>query len=502
MSADISIAPAASLRLPETIEEPGILVGWSMEPEHTRRAIGFNFGDPEKSPSTGYVDPIQLAHEGHLITIAPTGTGKGIGCIVPALLRHDGPIIVIDPKGENVAITARRRRELGQQVVVLDPMGITDFDSGALNPLDIIDIESPTAGDDASAIVAGLWAGAIDSRDRFWVSRAQHFVAGLILYLLSDCPPSQRNLASIRDLTGETISNPESMIERLRSSTYPEVRRIVSTVLIPARETVGGIMAFAQELTDFLRGPLIQKAIGKSSFSLDDITRGDPLSVYLVLPPHMLESHGRLLRLWVSTLITAITRRRTQPPRPTLFLLDEAAQLGTLSQLRQALTLLRGYGLQTWSFWQDVSQIRELYPRDWTTMVNNCRVLQCFGALNMNAAEDMAQLTGIGSGERVLDLAEHEMVLQLAGDEAVIARRPNYLTDPLFAGAYDPNPYYQPSREIMPPPHPFGRYYQRPKKGGAAERRHGGTPLGANLGLPDDLLLNRLRELWPDEKRS
>ena len=45
----------------------------------------------------------------------------------------------------------------------------------------------------------------------------------------------------------------------------------------------------------------------------------------------------------------------------------EAAQLGTLGALRQAVTLLRGYGLQVWSFWQDLSQVRNLYPQDWQT---------------------------------------------------------------------------------------------------------------------------------------
>ena len=48
----------------------------------------------------------------------------------------------------------------------------------------------------------------------------------------------------------------------------------------------------------------------------------------------------------------------------TLMLLDEAAQLGTLPQLRQAITLLRGYGVRVWSFWQDLSQLINLYPND------------------------------------------------------------------------------------------------------------------------------------------
>src|SRR5690606_3287827 len=146
-----------------------------------------------------------------------------------------------------------------------------------------------------------------------------------------------------------------------------------------ASETIGGIVAYAQEMLGFLRGDRVQASIGRTSFDLDDVTTGAPLSIYLVLPPHMLESHGRLLRLWIGTLLSCMTRRRGRPQQPTLLILDEAAQRGELPQLRQAITLLRGYGVQTWSFWQDVSQLQLLYPRDWQTMVNNCSVLQCFG---------------------------------------------------------------------------------------------------------------------------
>ncbi len=495
---------AQMLRQPEKLEDNGLLVGWSLENRHPSRPIGFTYGDPAKTPATGYVDPILLAREGHLVTIAPTGAGKGVGCIVPALLHHDGPVIVIDPKGENAAVTARRRREMGHEVIVLDPMGITDFASGALNPLDAVDIASPTAVDDAAAIALTLWGQRGDSRDDFWISRAHHLVTGLILHLLVDeADPARRNLGGVRNLIAAFTTDSEKALERLGKSAHPEVRLITSTVLTPAKETMGGILAFAQDMVDFLRGPLVQEATSRTSFPLEGVIRGDPLSIFLVIPPHMLESHSRLLRLWISTLLSAITRRRTQPERSTLFLLDEAAQLGTLPQLRQAITLLRGYGLQTWSFWQDVSQLELLYPHDWETMVNNCRVLQCFGALNMNAAADMANLTGFGYPEKVLDLKPDEMILQLAGDEAVVARLPNYLTDMPFVGQFDANPYYEAGRDVMPKAVKPIRFYERAKGGftgpGQAASLKSDTPAPAQSASGEaaaDPLLESLLDKW------
>ena len=132
----------------------------------------------------------------------------------------------------------------------------------------------------------------------------------------------------------------------------------------------------------------------RSSFPLKDVVQGEPLSIFLVIPPEKQESHRALLRLWVATLLTALTRRRSMPKQRTLLILDETAQLGTLPILRQAVTLLRGYGAQIWTFWQDLSQIKLLYPQDWPAIVNNAAVLQAFGFANFAMAKEWGEVLG------------------------------------------------------------------------------------------------------------
>ena len=64
--------------------------------------------------------------------------GKGIGAVIPNLLHYPGSVVVTDPKGENHAVTARRRRELGSCVYALDPFGVV-HGTAAFNPLDLVD---------------------------------------------------------------------------------------------------------------------------------------------------------------------------------------------------------------------------------------------------------------------------------------------------------------------------------------------------------------------------
>lgn len=477
-----------ALDLPEDIAGEGLLVGWSLEQEHRRNPIGFSFGG-EVQVASAFIDPILMEREGHLMTIAPTGAGKGTACIVPALLRYPGPVIAIDPKGENAAITARRRRELGHQVAVIDPMGITGMTTAALNPLDIIDPASPTLVDDAMSLIAAMSSSDLgeDTNDgRYWQERGSTILLGVLLHVLCDLPPARRNLLTVRELVNQAVGELSlyasaaekgpltslngTVLAALEASRSNEARNIGRMLRIGALSTLGGILSFSQSIIDIVRSGAIAPAVRETTFDLGAVVRGDPLSIYVVMPPHMLDSHGRLLRLWVHTLITLISSRNGAPASSTLFILDEAAQLGTFDALRRAITLMRGYGLQTWSFWQDPSQLRRLYPNDWQTMINNCRSVQCFGANTMLAARAMAEIVGYEPAEQLLALEDNEMLLQLSGDMPVLARLPNYRSDPAFAGLYDANPFHDRARPVQRPPvRPVTRVFSRQDAGQPAE---------------------------------
>src|SRR5258708_5668003 len=111
--------------------------------------------------------------EGHLITFAPTGAGKGVSCIIPALLAWDGPAIVIDPKGEAYGVTAARRRAFGHEVHVFAPFDVTGApDKASLNPLDLISTGNAPA-DDAAVIARLVTQGFHFARDPYWDERAE-----------------------------------------------------------------------------------------------------------------------------------------------------------------------------------------------------------------------------------------------------------------------------------------------------------------------------------------
>lgn len=430
-------------KLPAKLSPDGLLIGYSLEADKHRPVMGFQFGEAieDEDRDDDMLEPVLHTGDGHLITLARTGAGKGVGCIIPALLRYRGPAIVIDPKGENYQVTARRRRELGQKVLLLDPFGVTGEETGSLNPLDLIDPRSPEAIDSAAQL-AELIVTKQHTQDPFWDSRAYSLITTMLLFVASARPPVLRNLQEMHYLLNQTSEDMDFTFKEILKSPLSVVRQGGAIKSTAEAKVWASILSTAQSHTDFLRSAGAQATLGRSTIDLQAITRGDPISIYVVVPPEKLESHGKLLRLWIGVLMAAITQRSRRPELPTLFILDEAAQLGPLKQLRQAITLLRGYGLRTWSFWQDLSQLQMLYPHDWKTMINNCEVLQAFGFANARVARDGAELTGYEDWRVLQDLEFPEMVLAIAGDKPVIARKPNYLEDPAFANQFDDNLFY------------------------------------------------------------
>jgi type IV secretion system protein VirD4 len=165
-----------------------------------------------------------------------------------------------------------------------------------------------------------------------------------------------------------------------------------------------------------------------SLISVKDIITGTPVTVYITVPPAKLNSHRAVLRLWIGSLLMALMRRTPGLyPNATLIMVDETAQLGMLPELETAITLMRGYGLQVWTFWQDLDQIRAAYPRSWRTIINNSNAFQCFGIKNAQSAAEIEALLGVT--DDLTKIGPAYQALKLGANPPVIAGLP----DPIFA---------------------------------------------------------------------
>ena len=98
---------------------------------------------------------LRYAGPAHLLTMAPTRSGKGVGTIIPNLLTLDRSVICIDPKGENTRIAGRARGLFGK-VHILDPFGVTGRVSASFNPLASLDPASLDVAEEAAILADAL----------------------------------------------------------------------------------------------------------------------------------------------------------------------------------------------------------------------------------------------------------------------------------------------------------------------------------------------------------
>jgi type IV secretion system protein VirD4 len=419
--------------------------------------------------------------DGHVLTVAPTRSGKGIGGIIPNLLCDPTSMLVTDPKGENFAVTARARRAMGHTVIAIDPFNEVGG-TGAFNPFDLLDEASPDLNDDAwmLAEMLAMQADARSAEQTFWHEEARALLAGLILHVATAAPAELRTLTYVRDLLTLPPDRFADLLGVMSESGAADglVARAAARLLQKADKERSGVISTAQSHTHFLDSARMSAVLAESTLSFAHLKTA-PTTIYLVLPPNRLDTYARWMRLMVACALLGVTRVANPRARVVRFVLDEFAHLGKLTPIQQAVGLVGAYEVRLWLIVQDLAQLKGTYPEQWNTFVANAHVLQAWGANDWDTADWLSRLTGdatigvesenrsagVSHGRQwqrqqsaALSVAEKARRLLLpdevrrlprdrelvfvAGERPVLAERISYLTDPEFAGLADPNPLY------------------------------------------------------------
>ena len=359
------------------------------------------------------------------------------------LLSYRGPVVVFDPKGENYLVTARRRREMGQKVIRLDPFGVIDEHSDSLNPLDVFDLDRADLESDAQSLAELVARGITGLKEPFWDLHGSGLHSALIAHAASLKKPDERNLCSVIDklMSDDVVHSLAVMLDTAGKNMNRMAYREIAAFLQMPDITRGGVLATALSYIKAFTSPTVARVFDKSSFPLKDVVEGKPLSIYLIIPPDRLHSHRAILKLWVGTLLKAVLSRRHRPQLRTLFLLDECAQLETFPLLETMITLCGGYGTWVWTFWQDLDQLQKCYPISWKTILNNCGTVQTFGFYNRDMAAQWSQYLDTGT-HQLRSLKPEEQMLAIHSQGEHRCRRLNYLQDEMFSGRFDANRFY------------------------------------------------------------
>tara|TARA_R110000751_G_scaffold80790_1_gene162881 strand:- start:10587 stop:12257 length:1671 start_codon:yes stop_codon:yes gene_type:complete len=429
-----------------------------------------------RNPHTGRL----LRYDGpaHLITLAPTRAGKGVGTVIPNLLAAKRSVLVIDPKGENARIAGEARRRFGT-VHVLDPFEVSGHPSSAYNPLDRLTPDSLDLGEDAASLTEALVMDPPGQvTEAHWNEEAKAILGGLVMFCVCHEDRERRSLATVREYLTLPPEKLRALLELMQDSDEAGglIARAANRFLGKADREAASVLSNAQRHTHFLDSPRIAKCLARSDFAFSDL-RQRITSVFLVLPPNRMDAYSRWLRLLVSQALQDIARDAERPQSasegqserlkaPALFLLDEFAALGRLEAVERAMGLMAGYGLQLWPILQDMSQLKDLYGERAGTFIANAGVQQVFGVNDFETAKWLSQMIGQetagfqtdsfkpGDGpsfsnnltgrdlltpDEIMQLPPDRQLLRVQGQATAIAQKLRYYVDPEFAGLFAPD---------------------------------------------------------------
>lgn len=429
---------------------------------------------------------LQFYGEGHLLTVAMTGAGKGQGHILPNLFAYTGSAIVFDPKGEAYEHTAWRRQLYGKVFkwapYATKPDGSPDSDS--FNPLDYV------KGYREALVLADLLVDPAEyGRDPFWDRSARDLLVATILFVKRTCPPERQNMrevmrwlwlgpakfetfvddlrASDDELLNESANEVEEIPPNLRTSIYQNLRSHLGPWRSDEITAVTSATTPDWWIPDFRHAPELEEEavatgnrpmVGCYAKTMEGsgeqvLVRGMSRTAYIIIPTHEIRSHAPVLRVILGLHLQQLINLNplgeidpSNPGRPVLFVLDELPQLGYMQQIEQAIATARSAKMRLWLFVQDLNQLRQHY-KGWETIIANCRVKSYFKVNDLTTARYIAERVGkvqsLFGGEEYAaspqdimgDGFRDELIVEAPGMKPVRARLNFFYRDPLFKDA-------------------------------------------------------------------
>ena len=289
-----------------------------------------------------------------------------------------------------------------------------DCESQGFNPMASLDPKSPRFVDDCKALATALikTEGEKSGKDSYWTEAAKALVKGIIMGLTLEAEAARAagivgavpSLVKLRETLGQT---PEVMAENLAAwvdefgPKCPPLRASLGEFVTHNSQDreLGGIRRQAKVQTDWLDSAEVTDDLKKSPAVDLSKLKETPITIYLVLPPEFLASHGTWLRLMVTCLLRPLLREIMDKgdgsaPVPVLFMLDEFAQLGHMEIIKDNYALMRGYGVKLWTVWQDLNQAKMLYGDWWETFIGNAGQTQSFAPQDMTTRKYLSELGG------------------------------------------------------------------------------------------------------------
>ena len=355
-----------------------------------------------------------LRHTGpeHILTYAPTRSGKGVGLVIPTLLSWSASCVITDLKGELWALTAGwRQQHANNKVLRFEPADPTG--SVRWNPLDEIRMDSEYEVADVQNLANLIVDPDGKGLHSHWQKTSFSLFVGLILHALYK--QQNEGIPATLPAIDKMLADPNRDVAELwlemmnyhhhPDENHPVVGAAARDMLDRPEEEAGSVLSTAKSYLALYRDPVVAHNVSASDFSVKDLMNYvDPVSLYIVTQPNDKARLRPLVRVMVTMVVRKLAdkmdfekgRPKARYKHRLLMMLDEFPTLGKLEILQESLAFVAGYGIKCYLICQDINQLKSRengYGPD-ESITSNCHVQNAFPPNRMETAEHLSRLTG------------------------------------------------------------------------------------------------------------
>ncbi len=355
-----------------------------------------------------------LRHNGpeHVLTYAPTRSGKGVGLVIPTLLSWPHSTVVADLKGELWALTSGwRQQHAKNKVLKFEPAAA--HGSIKWNPLDEIRINTENEVGDVQNLATLIVDPDGKGLNDHWQKTSQALLVGCILHALykAKIEGGTATLATVDAMLADpNRSTAELWMEmtqykHLGDENHPVVGAAGRDMMDRPEEEGGSVLSTAKSYLSLFRDPIVSRNVSCSEFKLRDLMNHDnPVSLYIVTQPNDKARLRPLVRIMINMIIRLNADKmdfengapKAHYKHRLLAMLDEFPSLGKLEILQESLAFLAGYGIKCYLICQDINQLKSRetgYGPD-ETITSNCHVQNAYPPNRQETAQYLSKLTG------------------------------------------------------------------------------------------------------------